>query len=334
MKTHHLTIIGAGAWGTALALLAARNGHEVLMWGHDEKHIADIESAHSNSLSLPGFLFPPNLQVTTNLASAMHHANTFVLAIPSHVFTEVFLSLKPYLNSHHQCIIATKGVEPETGNFLTDVVASNVDFAMPAAVLSGPGFAAEVADNQPSAVTLACLSDSLAQESIQLFHNTYFRIYRTQDLKGVQVGGVVKNVLAIAAGIAEGLGFRINTQAALLTRGLAEMVRLGLALGGKEETFLGLAGVGDLILTATSNQSRNRRFGLLVGQGVDLAEAERQVQQVVEGVHNAAQICQIADRLQIEMPITHAVYQILRKEISPKEAVHALLMREPKREGV
>lgn len=200
------------------------------------------------------------------------------------------------------------------------------------AVLSGPAFAREIAICQPSAVTLASLSDALAEDAIKLLHNSYFRIYKSYDIKGVQVGGVVKNVLAIATGIAEGLGFGANTQSALITRGLAEMVRLGLALGCQLETFLGLAGVGDLVLTATSNQSRNRRFGVLVGQGLGLEQAEEQVHQVVEGVHNARQVYQLATKYEVDMPIVTAVYHVLEKQISPKEAVELLLARPPKNE--
>jgi glycerol-3-phosphate dehydrogenase (NAD(P)+) len=329
-----LTILGAGSWGTALAILAARNGHNVWLWGHDADKMTQMQTARSNIDYLPGLSFPADLQVTSDLASAMQNSRIFVIAVPSHVFSDTFLAIKPYLQPHHGCLIATKGLDPVSGDFFTQVVTSRSDFPIPVAVLSGPTFAKEIAAGQPSAIALASLSDDFSNVVVTLLHNTCFRVYRTQDVLGVQLGGVVKNVLAIAAGIAEGLGFGANTQAALLTRGLAEMVRLGLAVGGQLETFLGLAGVGDLILTATNNQSRNRRFGLLVGQGIDLKTAEQQIKQVVEGVYNAKQICQLAAKYQIEMPITQAVHAILAREISPKEAVNQLLMREPKREGV
>lgn len=329
-----LTILGAGSWGTALALLAAKNGHEVLLWGRDAHQMAGMEAKRSNPNYLPGFSFPACLHVTSDLESAISHSPIFIVAVPSHVFSETFLAIKPYLQPDHRCLIATKGLDPVSCHFFTQVVASLADFPLPVAVLSGPTFATEIAAGQPSAIALASLFDDFSDEVLALLHNPCFRVYQTNDILGVQLGAVVKNVLAIAAGISEGLGFGANTQAALLTRGLAEMVRLGLAVGGQLETFSGLAGVGDLILTATNNQSRNRRFGLLVGQGVDLKTAEQQIKQVVEGVHNAKQICQLAAKYQIDMPITQGVNAVLACEISPKEAVNRLLMREPRREGI
>ena len=257
-----------------------------------------------------------------------------ILAVPTKGFREILSEIKPFLNSDHRLIIATKGFDPRLGCFLTESAESVLGDTRPIAVLSGPTFATEIAANQPSAITLACLSEDFAKDVTELLHNPCFRVYQTTDINGVQVGGAVKNVLAIATGIADGLGFGANTQSALITRGLAEMVRLGVALGGRLETFLGLAGVGDLILTATNNQSRNRRFGVLVGKGMPLEAAEKSIQQVVEGAHNAVQICQLAAKHHVEMPIVEAVNRVLQGKISPQEAVEQLLMRSPKMEGL
>ncbi len=325
-------VLGAGSWGTALALLIGKNGHELYLWGRDASQIAHMAKSRINSKYLPGAIFPDQLKVTDDLSIISTEVQTIFLAIPSQAFSETLIALKPHLRPWHQLIVATKGLEPVSGNFLTETIESILGDSVQMAVLSGPTFASEIARGQPSAITLASSADSLADEVIRLIHNHYFRVYRTTDLKGVQVGGAVKNVLAIATGIAEGLGFGANTQSALITRGLAEMVRLGLALGGQLETFLGLAGVGDLILTATNNQSRNRRFGLLIGQGITLKTAKQQIHQVIEGAHNAEQIFHLSIKHQVDMPIVGAVHQVLTEKVSPKEAVNQLLARAPKRE--
>lgn len=327
-----VTVLGAGSWGTALAVLLAKNGCHTYLWVRDPLQAHAIQQSRTNAKYLPDIIFPELLHVTTDLAVALQ-AKTIFLAIPSQAFYNTLIAIKPYLQKHHQFVIATKGLDPVLGGFLTETVASVLPFPRDVAILSGPTFAKEIALGQPSAITLACLSDSPAKQVVQCLHNNYFRVYRTSDQIGVQVGGVVKNILAIATGIAQGLGFGANTQSALITRGLAEMVRLGLALGGQLETFLGLAGVGDLILTATNNQSRNRRFGGLVGEGVSIQTAEQQVQQVVEGIHNAEQVVNLAAKYQVDMPIVNAVYQVLKGHISPKEAVDQLLTRAPRREG-
>lgn len=328
-----VAVLGAGSWGTALALLIAKNGHSAYLWGRDATQMAEMRTRRANLKYLPDVVFPDGLNVATDLSFIALEAQTIFLAIPSQGFHEMLIALKPYLHSHHQLIIATKGLDPISGDFLTEITQSMLGQSLQIAVLSGPTFAGEVAAGQPSAITLASSSDTLAETVIALLHNTFFRVYRTSDMKGVQVGGAVKNILAIATGIAEGLGFGANTESALITRGLAEMVRLGLALGGQLETFLGLAGVGDLILTATNNQSRNRRFGILVGQGVELKTAEQRIHQVVEGAHNAKQVFHLAVKHQVDMPIVTAVYQVLKEEISPVEAVNQLLVRTPKMEG-
>lgn len=330
-----MTVIGAGSWGTALAILAARNGHNVTLWGHDAAHIAQMEIECVNAKYLPKAPFPSTLKVTPELAIAVNASQGIILlAIPSQAFCETLVALKPHLKSHHGLVIATKGLDPTSGEFLIDTLFAVLGASVSAGILSGPTFAAEIATGQPSAITLASFSNPLVEQVLALLYNTYFRIYRTSDIKGVSIGGAVKNVLAIATGIAQGLGFGENTQSALITRGLAEMVRLGLALGARLETFLGLAGVGDLILTATSNQSRNRRFGLLLGQGMEVTAAEQAIHQVVEGAHNATQVCWLADKHHVEMPITRAVHRVIQGELLAREAVNELLMRTPKEEAL
>jgi glycerol-3-phosphate dehydrogenase (NAD(P)+) len=327
------TVLGAGSWGAALATLISDNGHPTYLWGRNAAQINEMLQTRVNSQYLPGIIFPASLNITSDLSQAVANVQIIVLAVPSQGFSETLRALKPHLKSpFHQFIIATKGLDPDKGCFLTETVHAILGAAFEVAVLSGPTFAAEVAAKQPSAIALACQSDTFAKQVIDSLHNAYFRVYRTTDMKGVQIGGVVKNILAIAAGIGEGLGFGANTQSALMTRGLAEMARLGRALGAKLETFLGLAGVGDLLLTATSNQSRNRRFGFLVGQGMDVKAAEQMIGQVVEGAHNAAQVYHLAHHHQVDMPIAQAVHRVLQGALSPREAVNELLARAPRLE--
>lgn len=333
MFDNQLAIVGAGSWGTALALVAAKNDHEVFLWGRDSAQINQMIASHVNKKYLPEVTLSSQIKPVADLSIAIQSVQVIILAVPSQGFRQILSDLTPYLQPHHRLLITTKGLDPVLSCFLTESVGLLLNRDIPVAVLSGPTFASEIAAGQPSAVTLGCTSDDFANEIVQFLHHPLFRVYRTTDIQGVQLGGVVKNVLAIATGIAESLGFGANTQAALITRGLAEMMRLGIALGARMETFLGLAGVGDLILSATNNQSRNRRFGLLIGKGVSIKEAEQSIQQVVEGAHNAEQLYQLASSHHVEMPIVFAVNRVLKGEVSPQEAVDQLLMRSPKQEG-
>lgn len=332
--TTAVSILGAGSWGTALALLIARNGHPVMLWGHHPQHVADIEAARCNRRYLPNAPFPDHLRVTANLEQAIAGCGIVLLAVPSHAFRDLLLSIAPRLGPGAKIAWATKGLEINTGRLLHEVVAEISGPGMPAAVLSGPTFAGEVAANQPTAITVASNQPEFAREMASLLHNNYFRAYTTEDMIGVQLGGATKNVLAIAAGVADGLGFGANARAALITRGLAEMMRLGLALGGKPETFMGLAGVGDLILTCTDNQSRNRRFGLGLGKGLKREEVSAQIGQEIEGIATAGIVYRLAKSHNIDMPITEQTYKILHEDLAPADAVHNLLIREPKPEAV
>lgn len=331
--TTSVSVLGAGSWGTALALLLARNGHEVTLWGHHPEHVARLAATRRNQRYLPDIEFPPKLGVSADLVKAVATAGILLLAVPSHAFKDLLLKIRPHLAPNVRIAWATKGLEIGTGRLLHQVLADTLGAGIPNAVLSGPSFAGEVAANQPTAITVASNQAEFAREMAGLLHNIHFRAYTSSDMIGVQLGGATKNVLAIATGVADGLGFGANARAALMTRGLAEMVRLGLALGGKMETFMGLAGVGDLILTCTDNQSRNRRFGLGLGKGLTRDEVAQQIGQEIEGITTATTIHRLAVAHGIDMPITEQTYRILNEGLSPAEAVNNLLIREPKPEG-
>jgi len=328
-----ISVLGAGSWGTALALLLARNGHLVMLWGHHPQHVAEIESARCNRRYLPDIPFPDSLHVTASLEQALAGCRIVLIVVPSHAFRDLLLAIAPHLAFGSKIAWATKGLEIKTGRLLHEVVTEILSGETPAAVLSGPTFAGEVAANQPTAITVASKQGAFAKEMATLLHNNHFRAYTTEDLIGVQLGGATKNVLAIAAGVADGLGFGANARAALITRGLAEMMRFGLALGGKSETFMGLAGVGDLILTCTDNQSRNRRFGLGLGKGLKREEVAAQIGQEIEGIATAAVVYRLARSHGVDMPITEQIYRILNEGLAPADAVNNLLLREPKPEA-
>jgi len=329
-----VSVLGAGSWGTALALLIARNGHPTILWGHHPKHMAKLHADRCNERYLPGARFPDNLRIGTNLADAVESAEILVVAVPSHAFRNLLISLAPLLTSKSKIAWATKGLELQSGKLLHQVTEDVLGPDVPAAVLSGPSFARDLAANLPTAITVASRQIEFAQMLAGLLHNNRFRAYTTEDIIGVQLGGATKNVLAIAAGVADGLGFGANSRAALITRGLAEMMRLGLVLGGRSETFMGLAGVGDLILTCTDNQSRNRRFGLGLGKGLKREQVIAEIGQEIEGILTTKVIYQLAQSLGIEMPITEQTYKILYEDLAPLEAVNNLLLREPKSEIV
>lgn len=332
-KANGITILGAGSWGTALAILLARNGQSPVMWGKDSEHVALMSSVRRNPRYLSDAEFPDGLSVTSELSSALAGAVDVVVAVPSHAFREVLRSARPHLHARARIAWATKGFEPGEGRLLHEVVEDELGSHVPGAVISGPTFAREVAADLPTAVTIASKSDPFSLDLSNRFHNGRFRVYRSEDVKGVQIGGAVKNVLAIAAGIADGLGFGANTRAALITRGLAELMRLGVALGGQRETFMGLAGLGDLVLTCTDDQSRNRRVGLGLAQGKLLAEVQRALGQVAEGVQTAAEVIRLADGLKVEMPICEQVHQVIHAGVAPLDAVNALLSRGAGREN-
>lgn len=328
-----ITILGAGSWGTALAILLARNGQSPVMWAKDSEHVALMTVARRNPRFLPDAEFPDGLSVTSQLSLALAGAADVVIAVPSHAFRQVLRSARPHLHARARIAWATKGFEPGEGRLLHQVLEDELGPHVPGAVISGPTFAREVAAGLPTAVTVASRNEQFSLDLSNRFHNGRFRVYRSQDVKGVQIGGAVKNVLAIAAGIADGLGFGANTRAALITRGLAELMRLGVALGGQRETFMGLAGLGDLVLTCTDDQSRNRRVGLGLAQGQPLAEVQRALGQVAEGVQTAAEVIRLAQRLEVDMPICEQVYQVIHEGVEPSAAVNTLLSRGAGREN-
>ena len=328
-----ISVLGAGSWGTALAILLARNGHETLLWGHHDTHTRLLGEERCNRRYLPDAPFPDALGVTTDLVAAVKASPVLLVAVPSHAFRALLVQIRPHLSQRPQIAWATKGLEMDSQHLLHDVVQEEVGREVDMAVLSGPTFAREVAANLPTAMTVASRQTDFAKTLVSLLHNPRFRAYSTEDIIGVQLGGATKNVLAIAAGVADGLGFGANARAALITRGLAEMTRLGLALGGKPETFMGLAGVGDLILTCTDNQSRNRRFGLGLGQGLAREQVIRDIGQEIEGITTAKLVYLLAQKHGIDMPITEQTYRVLHQGLAPLEAVENLFLRQPRPES-
>lgn len=328
-----VTVFGAGSWGTALAILLARNQHEVLLWGHHEGHMATLAEERANRRYLPQAVFPQHLSTTDHLQTAAEFSPIWLVAVPSHAFRQHLEALKPHSTTASRVAWATKGLELDSGKPLHSVVSDVLGDTMPAAVLSGPTFAGEVAAGQPTAMTVASQTAAFASELVGLLHNDRFRAYSSPDMVGVELGGAIKNVLAIAAGVADGLGYGANARAALITRGLAEMMRLGITLGGRPDTLMGLSGVGDLILTCTDNQSRNRRFGVGLGLGRNRSEVIADIGQEIEGIPTAKIVHALAQQHGIEMPITEQTYRILYEDLPPAEAVTNLLLRDPKPEA-
>ena len=285
-----------------------------------------------NARYLPGAEFPVNLQAVVDLEHCLEGARDILVAVPSHGFRETLEAIRPLLDSGARVCWATKGFELHTGKLPHVVAAEVLGAERPVAVLSGPTFAREVGDGLPTALTIAANDPGFAQDLAVALSGDNFRAYTSDDMIGVEVGGAVKNVLAIGAGMSDGLGFGANSRVALITRGLVEMTRLGVALGAKRETFMGLAGMGDLVLTCTDNLSRNRRMGLALAAGKSVDEAQEEIQQVVEGVLAAEAVQEVAEKLGIEMPICHQVYRILYEGASPREAVGALMRRDLKSE--
>lgn len=328
-----ITVIGAGSYGTALAILLARNGHNTILWGHDAIEIDALSQDRQNKKFLPDILFPDNLFIENNLKDAVSASQVILVVVPSHAFGEVLVKIKPFLRMDSKIVWATKGLEVDTGRLLQDVAKDVLGNEIPLAVISGPTFAKEVAQGLPTAVTVASTNDQFLNELQQLFHcGKSFRVYSSKDFIGVQLGGAVKNVIAIGAGLSDGLGFGANARTALITRGLAEMMRLGEVLGADPITFMGMAGLGDLVLTCTDNQSRNRRFGMLLGQNKTIEEAKAIIAQVVEGCQNTKEVWLLAQKYHVDMPITEQIYQILYCNKNPIEAARALLGRTQKEE--
>lgn len=327
-----VAVLGAGSWGTALALSLARGDGPTRLWGRDAAHMETLRGTRRNERYLPGAELAPQVAVTADLGAAVHGADLILLAVPSHAFRATLQALSAVLAAPVPVTWATKGLEPATGLLLHEVAAQVLGAGTATAVVSGPTFAREIAAGLPAALTVAAASPEVARRVAARLHHGALRAYTGDDVVGVELGGAVKNVLAIAAGIADGLGFGANTRAALITRGLAEMIRLGTALGARRETFIGLAGLGDLVLTCTDDQSRNRRAGLALGRGTPIEAALRTIGQAVEGVPTAQRLVGRARDAGIEMPITEQVHRVLFESLDPGRAVQALLAREPRPE--
>lgn len=337
-----ITFIGAGAWGTALAISAAAQGHEVILCTRDADQAAAMQQAHENTRYLPGFSFPASLQVShagpDRVAQSTSADDLVIVSTP-------MAGLRATLTALADCkapvawlckgfeAVAPGSADTATG-WMAHEVCAQVAPRLRSGVLSGPSFAQEVARGQPTALVAASQHPLVREALVAVFHNKALRVYANDDLVGVEVGGAVKNVLAIATGLCDGLNLGLNARAALITRGLAEMTRLGLALGAKAETFMGLSGLGDLVLTATGDLSRNRKVGLLLAQGMSLAQAVASLGHVAEGVYSAHTVVQRARSLGVDMPIAESVVALLEGHLAPAQAVHALMGRGPRDESV
>jgi glycerol-3-phosphate dehydrogenase (NAD(P)+) len=321
---NRITVIGSGSWGTALAIQMARTGTKVTLWGRDVALMSDMIATRENKRYLPGAAFPGSLSVEPDWDKALEGVNTVLVSVPSHSFRGILERLK---GRDLSIAWATKGLELSTGMLPHQVVREVLPECKEYAVLSGPTFATEVGQDLPTAITVAASQPEFAARLAGYLSSSSFLAYTSEDIVGVEVGGAVKNVLAIGAGLSDGLGFGANARVALINRGLREMKKLGVAMGANAETFMGLAGMGDLVLTCTDNQSRNRRMGLALAAGKNVAEAEAEIQQVVEGVQAARAVYEQATRIGVELPIIEQVYNVVIKGVDPRVAVKALLDR-------
>ena len=325
-------VIGAGSWGTTLANMLAEKGYPVDLWVREEEVYDQIKKERINGLFLPGMKLVPDLNPVRSFKEALTGKDLGLLVVPSHVFREVLNRMKPYLSPQTVLMAATKGIENETLSMMSQVAESVLpkEYTAHFSVLAGPSFAKEVYQKYPTAVTIASREISRAERFQRIFSTDFFRVYTSQDLIGIQLCGALKNVIAIAAGAADGLNFGHNARAALITRGLAEITRLGVAMGANPMTFAGLAGMGDLVLTCTGDLSRNRTVGLKIGQGMKIQEITAGMTMVAEGVRTARSAYELSKKMGVEMPITTQVYQILYEEKIPMEAVKDLMGRELK----
>ena len=314
-------VIGAGSWGTALAIQLARNGHGVRLWGLPQDGLDAMARDRRNDRYMPGVAFPHPLLIQPDMAALLAECRDLLIVTPSHGLRGVFESIR---SGTHRVAWATKGFEEGSGKLPHEIALETLGKGRSLAALSGPTFATEVAKGLPTALTVAATDPAFGDDLAKALHSPTFRAYTSDDLVGVGVGGAVKNVIAIAAGISDGLGFGANARAALITRGLAEAMRLGTAIGAKPETFLGLAGVGDLVLTCTDDQSRNRRFGLALAAGHGVDDAKKKIGQVVEGAWAARDALTRARAVNVEMPITTQVYRVIYEGVDPKSALKAL----------
>jgi glycerol-3-phosphate dehydrogenase (NAD(P)+) len=322
-----IAILGAGSWGTALAIQFARAGCATTLWGRDNEHLAELARDRRNARYLPEAPFPEWLNVEADLTRVLAGHRDIVVAVPSHALRGTLVDIAKQRPENMRLAWATKGFELSTGLLPHEVAGQVLGSDVPTAVISGPTFAREVGAGLPTAMTVASADAQFARELAQRISGLNFRAYTSADIVGVEIGGAIKNVLAIGAGLSDGLGFGANTRIALITRGLVEMTRLGVALGASKDTFMGLAGLGDLVLTCTDNQSRNRRFGLALAAGERIEAAQKAIGQVVEGVLAARAVREVATRAKVEMPISEQIYRVVHEGVPPKEAVKELMSR-------
>ena len=324
-----IAVLGAGSWATALSRLLSKKGYKVTMWSIVPEQVKEISETRENSLFLPGVLLPPNVEVTLDMEEALHHAEVVLFGVPSHAFREVLQMAVRYLPGKVMLINVAKGIEEDSLRRLSQAFAdeAGVEMLQRYVVLSGPSHAEEVGRDIPTAVVAASSSLDAAEYVQDLFMYESFRVYTNPDVVGVELGGALKNIIALGTGIADGLGFGDNTKAALMTRGLAEISRLGISMGAKPLTFAGLSGVGDLIVTCTSMHSRNRRAGIAIGQGKTVDEALAEVRMVVEGVRTTRAARRLSEQHSVEMPITEQINQVLFEGLPPGTAVYKLMTR-------
>lgn len=335
MKIHQrIAVIGAGSWGTALAKLLGDKGKQVALWGHRPEHVEPMARFRENKVYLPGFFLPKNIHITSRIEEAIEGATLIVMVVPSHVFRGVFSILCPLLQPDTYIVSAAKGIENESLmtmiQVMEDILA--VDAMVNLGVLSGPSFAKEVAGGTPTAVTVAAKTKEIALSFQEAFSTELFRVYTSTDIIGLELGGPLKNIVAIAAGICDGLGYGTNTRAALITRGLAEITRMGVAMGAEPLTFAGLAGLGDLVLTCTGDLSRNRQVGWMLGRGKKLDDILAEMNMVAEGVKTTKSAWRLAAQLQVDMPILEQIYKVIYENKSCADAVTDLLARDLKEE--
>ena len=326
-----VAVLGAGSWGTALAVQLARNGVPTTLWGRTPQAVVEMATTRRNARYLPELELPPDLQLTAMLEPLVRDAGTLLIAVPSHAFAGVLDAAAPWIAPGTGIAWATKGFDPPSGRFLHQLVAERLP-EHPAAVVTGPSFAREVAAGLPTALTVHSQDAAFALAVARQLHSPLFRAYTGSDVTGAELGGAMKNVLAVATGVADGMQMGLNARAGLITRGLAEMLRLGAALGSRPETLMGLAGLGDLVLTCTGDLSRNRRLGVALGRGAVLADAIAAIGQVVESVETVDTVMKLAHEHGVELPITALVQRVLREELTPAEGMRALLAREQKAE--
>lgn len=327
-------VIGGGSWGTALAKLLAEKGYPVSMWVHDAERCRQILEKRENVIYLPGIALPPNLVPSTDLREVVSGSKTLLCVVPTHVFRSVMTEVARVINGSPLVVSASKGIEDETSKTMAGILEEVLPKRVHARItaLSGPSFAKEVARGMPTAVTAAALDPAAAAEAQATFTTSFFRVYTSSDLVGAEIGGATKNVIAIAAGVSDGLGFGHNSRAALITRGIAEISRLAVRMGADPRTLAGLAGVGDLVLTCTGDLSRNRTVGIRLGRGEKLSDILSDMKMVAEGIRNARSIYHLARKLGVEMPITEQMYLLLHENKPARQVVVDLMTRELKPE--